>query len=181
MSNLIREHCKGKITSIFEKKEITLKNISRELIGKVIEKSIYNCSIKEARERCIERSWSCCDFKWIYKSNYIKVIGNIDSNKNSEFVLDKLKSGEWLPEELVYLKNITLYPDIWEVIIKNNLLKQERLEKLSKEENQSGTNIFKCGKCKKSNCTYYQMQTRSADEPMTSFVTCLNCMNRWKC
>jgi hypothetical protein len=29
-------------------------------------------------------------------------------------------------------------------------------------------------------CRYYQMQTRSADEPMTTFVSCLNCNNRWK-
>ena len=32
-----------------------------------------------------------------------------------------------------------------------------------------------------SKCTYYQLQTRSADEPMTTFVTCINCGNRWKC
>eukprot|EP00439_Symbiodinium_sp_Y106_P042252 s4841_g5.t1 len=28
--------------------------------------------------------------------------------------------------------------------------------------------------------TYFQMQTRSSDEPMTTFVTCLTCGNRWK-
>ena len=54
------------------------------------------------------------------------------------------------------------------------------MEKTSKEENQEGTDMFRCGKCKKRNCTYYQMQTRSADEPMTSFITCLSCSNRWK-
>jgi len=42
----------------------------------------------------------------------------------------------------------------------------------------SGT--FWCGKCKKNKTTYFQMQTRSSDEPMTTFVTCLNCHNRWK-
>ncbi|KAF4747006.1 hypothetical protein FOZ62_019799, partial [Perkinsus olseni] len=35
--------------------------------------------------------------------------------------------------------------------------------------------MFQCGKCRKSQTTYFQMQTRSSDEPMTTFVTCLNC------
>eukprot|EP00123_Amoebidium_parasiticum_P016875 comp23619_c0_seq1/m.40213 comp23619_c0_seq1/g.40213 ORF comp23619_c0_seq1/g.40213 comp23619_c0_seq1/m.40213 type:complete len:327 (-) comp23619_c0_seq1:304-1284(-) len=42
------------------------------------------------------------------------------------------------------------------------------------------TDMFKCGKCKKNNCSYFQMQTRSADEPMTTFVTCNVCGNKWK-
>jgi transcription elongation factor S-II len=38
-----------------------------------------------------------------------------------------------------------------------------------------------CSRCKKkSKCDYYQMQTRSADEPMTTFVTCLECDREWK-
>jgi len=43
------------------------------------------------------------------------------------------------------------------------------------------TDMFRCGKCHQRKCTYYQMQTRSADEPMTTFVTCLNCNNKFKC
>lgn len=42
------------------------------------------------------------------------------------------------------------------------------------------TEMLKCGKCKKKNCTYNQLQTRSADEPMTTFVLCNECGNRWK-
>jgi len=42
------------------------------------------------------------------------------------------------------------------------------------------TDMFRCGKCGKSNCTYTQLQTRSADEPMTTFVFCRSCGNRWK-
>lgn len=42
------------------------------------------------------------------------------------------------------------------------------------------TSMLKCGKCKKKNCTYNQLQTRSSDEPMTTFVLCNECGNRWK-
>ena len=40
------------------------------------------------------------------------------------------------------------------------------------------TTQLKCGKCKKNNCTFHEMQTRSADEPMTVFVFCNECGNR---
>mmetsp|Transcript_24819 Transcript_24819/g.27624 ORF Transcript_24819/g.27624 Transcript_24819/m.27624 type:complete len:271 (-) Transcript_24819:30-842(-) len=40
--------------------------------------------------------------------------------------------------------------------------------------------FFTCGKCKSTKTSYYQLQTRSADEPMTTFITCANCKNRWR-
>ena len=46
---------------------------------------------------------------------------------------------------------------------------------------EASTDNFTCGKCKSKECSYYQLQLRSADEPMTTFVTCLNCGQRWKC
>ncbi|XP_058214772.1 transcription elongation factor TFIIS isoform X2 [Rhododendron vialii] len=45
---------------------------------------------------------------------------------------------------------------------------------------KASTNQFKCGRCGKRETTYFQLQTRSADEPMTTFVTCVNCQNHWK-
>jgi len=58
--------------------------------------------------------------------------------------------------------------------------KELRKEYIAKEvKNQDG--FFKCGRCKSVKTTYYQMQTRSADEPMTVFVSCLNCGRNWKC
>lgn len=45
---------------------------------------------------------------------------------------------------------------------------------------EASTDQFLCGKCKNRKTTYYQLQTRSADEPMTTFVTCTVCGNRWK-
>jgi len=70
----------------------------------------------------------------------------------------------------------------------NDEVKSER-EKFVKEGIDSSrlavvegtkTDLLKCGKCQKRNCTYNQIQTRSADEPMTTFVLCNECGNRWK-
>jgi len=60
-------------------------------------------------------------------------------------------------------------------------IKQQNLhDALGAEEQQAETDAFQCSKCKQRKCRYRQAQTRSADEPMTTFVTCVNCNNRWK-
>jgi len=142
-----------------------------------MEKSIYNTSIKEARTKLVERSWDSIPFKMIYKKNFVKVFSNIETNKNADFVTQKLKWNIWEPEKIVSMTPQQLYPDIWEELMLKN---KKKLDALSLQKNVQGTSMFKCGKCKQNNCTYFQMQTRSADEPMTTFVTCLNCSNRWK-
>lgn len=39
---------------------------------------------------------------------------------------------------------------------------------------------YVCRKCGRNKTTYYQLQTRGADEPMTTFVTCTHCAHRWQ-
>uniref|UniRef100_A0AAY4DTS9 Transcription elongation factor n=1 Tax=Denticeps clupeoides TaxID=299321 RepID=A0AAY4DTS9_9TELE len=55
-------------------------------------------------------------------------------------------------------------------------IREHQLSKVGGTE----TDMFVCGKCKGKSCTYTQVQTRSADEPMTTFVLCNDCGNRWK-
>ena len=45
---------------------------------------------------------------------------------------------------------------------------------------ESMTDRYKCRKCGSRKCSYYEVQTRSADEPMTQFITCLKCNTRWR-
>lgn len=46
--------------------------------------------------------------------------------------------------------------------------------------NPSTGGEFTCRRCRKDKTTHYALQTRSGDEPMTVFVTCLTCNFRWR-
>jgi len=60
------------------------------------------------------------------------------------------------------------------------LKKRELAMDMAKAKEDDYTGMFKCGKCKCKKVTYYQMQTRSADEPMTTYFTCMGCGAKWK-
>ncbi|XP_041962922.1 transcription elongation factor A protein 3 isoform X8 [Alosa sapidissima] len=64
--------------------------------------------------------------------------------------------------------------------LRNTLTQEAIREHQMAKTSGTTTDLLQCGKCKKKNCTYNQVQTRSADEPMTTFVLCNECGNRWK-
>ena len=63
--------------------------------------------------------------------------------------------------------------DLYE-ITRNDMLKARGIDPEKGGE-------FKCRKCKGTKTSHYSLQTRSSDEPMTVFVECLTCGNRWRC
>ena len=69
------------------------------------------------------------------------------------------------------------FPENWKELIDEKFKREKVLYETKKE---AMTDQFKCKKCKSRETAYYELQTRSADEPMTIFITCLNCGNRWK-
>jgi transcription elongation factor S-II len=83
--------------------------------------------------------------------------------------------------EVVELKPQHLWPGgPTDKTIEDRIIKDLRKAYLAKE-NQNQEGFFTCNRCKTKKTTYYQLQTRSADEPMTTFVSCLNCGKNWKC
>jgi transcription elongation factor S-II len=70
-----------------------------------------------------------------------------------------------------------LYPENWQEIAAEQMKRETAALEGSKEE---GCDLFKCRRCGKSRTRYWEMQTRSADEPMTIFITCLNCGKKWR-
>ena len=68
-------------------------------------------------------------------------------------------------------------PDKWKTMIE---LKMKRDKSRLSTNIEASTDLFICKKCKSKKCTYYEMQVRSADEPATIFITCLDCGKNWR-
>ncbi|KAJ8905474.1 hypothetical protein NDN08_001981 [Rhodosorus marinus] len=116
-----------------------------------------------------------------YKDKFRTVNFNLKDEKN-ERLRSLVVSGAVGPERLIKMSSQELAnPERREsnTKIEKNNMREAQLYNPNKHA--ATTDLFKCGKCKQRKCTYYQLQTRSADEPLTSFVTCMVCNNRWKC
>lgn len=68
-------------------------------------------------------------------------------------------------------------PDGWRVKLAKQQREADELKRLANAkwtgEKQDG--VFTCRKCKSKKTVYREVQTRSADEPMTIFITCEDC------
>lgn len=156
------------------------KYIRKKVISLNVEKGIYNYTIKVSKEKNVVRKWDNKFFVLLYLDKFKSIYNNINKKglvKNTN-LLKRLKKGEFKPHEIAFMKHHQMFPEKWKELI---AAKIERDTNATKVDYSAATDDFQCWKCKGRKCTYYQMQTRSADEPMTTFVSCLSCANRWRC
>jgi transcription elongation factor S-II len=139
-----------------------------------IEKSIYNKTIDESIEKTIIKKWDNYLFVQLYLNRFKFVFFVL---KNPDIV-EQIKEGKIKAFEIEYINHQQLYPDKWHNQIEE---KRQRIENKYFPKIEASTDMYTCRKCKNNQCTYYQIQTRGADEPMTTFVTCITCGTRWKC
>jgi transcription elongation factor S-II len=142
-----------------------------------IEKSIYNYTIKESKLRRVVQKWDNKHFVMIYMDKFRSLWFNFKNKENQDF-LNSIKSGQIQTKDVAFMTHYEIYPSKWKDLIEAKILRDKNKFEVDK---RGATSEFKCRKCGKRECSYYQLQTRSADEPMTTYVTCLNCGNNWKC
>lgn len=138
-----------------------------------LEKGIYNSCIKEGKSRKIINKWENKQFETLYVSKLWTVITNL---KNPELV-QQIKNNEILPQNIAFMTHQEMQPSQWKDMIERKIRRDESKYSTNLE---ASTDMFTCRKCKSKKCTYYELQTRSADEPATIFVSCLNCGKNWK-
>lgn len=149
-----------------------------EVHAKDLEIGIYNWSLGMADKLKLAKNWKSNRFVMLYKDKARSIISNIDPNSyiQNTRLLNRMKEREFLPHELPFMKPENIFPEKWKEILDEKLKMDHSLE----AKPEAMTNQFRCGKCKKRECIYKEKQVRSADEPMTLFITCLNCGNRWR-
>jgi transcription elongation factor S-II len=152
---------------------ITDNNIATNL-----EKGIYNFALTTAEEKNLIKKWSNIHFTTIYIQKLKTILFNLSNQNTLDIILQKIKNKEMKPHELAFMTHQEIRPDIWDNLLEEKKIKDEN--KFSPKI-EASTDDYTCSKCRSKQCTFYQLQTRSADEPMTTFVTCINCGNRWKC
>lgn len=160
---------------LFRKKivEKLQEKLGDETKSKNMEKGIFNCTLKEAEQHKVLKKWEHPQFVMLYLNKLRSVYSNLTYDLIATINDDTVK-----PQMVAFMTHQELKPENWTELIAAKMKRDK-----TKFENtiEAATDTFQCRKCKSKKCTYYQMQTRSADEPMTTFVTCLECDNRWKC
>ena len=145
-----------------------------------IEESVVNYTIKSAVNRRIQRSWENPLFKKIYVNKCRSLYTNLNSEsyiKNQNLSKRIKIENDFELNDIASMSYQELFPEIWKKMMDD---KYKREKMLYEEKQEAMTDQFKCARCKSRKCTYYELQTRSADEAMTIFITCINCGNRWK-
>ena len=138
-----------------------------------LEKGIYNYALKESTNRKVLKKWDNPYFVQIYIDRLRSIYNNL-SNKE---LIDQIKNVSIKAHTIAFMTHQEMQPDKWKELIAAKTIRDTHKFETNIE---ASTDTFTCRKCKSKKCTYMQIQTRSADEPMTLYVTCIECGNRWK-
>ena len=113
-----------------------------------------------------------------YKKKIRSLFSNLKNKSNKELG-QRVMSGAISADKFVIMTDDDLKSD--DQRRKELELEKENMKKAQVPmEEKSISESLECSKCKKKRVSYTQAQTRSADEPMTTFCECMNCGNRWK-
>lgn len=141
-----------------------------------LEVNIYNYTVEETSKLLVIPYWHTHLFSHMYTSKARSILFNL-RNKSNTGLLASVKSGAVKLHRLVRMSALETFPVKWEPIIEEVAKVQLRKE-IGKMADVDG--VFPCRSCKSKKTVYTQLQTRSADEPMTTFVTCIDCNKMYK-
>jgi DNA-directed RNA polymerase subunit M/transcription elongation factor TFIIS len=137
-----------------------------------LEKGIFNYALKEADQRKVIKKWDNTFFVQIYLNHLRSIITNLSAE-----ILKQIEDGDIKPHQVAFMTHHEMRPEKWAALID---AKSKRDKNKFEVNMAAATDSFTCRKCKGNKCTYMQLQTRSADEGITTYVCCISCSARWK-
>ncbi len=141
-----------------------------------VEKATWNWTLRGFPPR--DRYWANARLRFRYTTKILSLAFNLRNPKNPGLRENLLKN-EITPGRLVRMSPYEQFPEMWEPVFDRVAHKQLR-KQLTVDVASAPDGLLQCRKCKSRKTTFTQLQTRSADEPLTTFALCLNCSARWK-
>lgn len=135
-----------------------------------LEIGAYNFALKEADNRKIIKKWENRNFCQIYLDRLRSLYRNLPQ------LAPRIRAGEYEPQQVAFMSHFEMNPACWQALIQQKMKRDAQTATTM----QASTDMFMCRACKSRKCVYYELQTRSADEPSTIFITCLDCGKNWK-
>lgn len=146
--------------------------------GNALERYVHRWAVQACYERGEGGEWDNPTLLRKYSTKVRDIVFNLTNPDNPSFV-NAVLSRDISVKKIPSMTHHEMYPELREHIFYK--IEQREIRNLMRDQELcDGSGLFKCPRCRTNNTTYYSLQTRSADEPMTNFVTCLGCENRWK-
>ena len=147
-------------------------------ISNFLEKATWNHAVDFCTEKDQALNWDNLAFRNAYTQKILSVRYNL---KQRPDLLENMKHGECSIRWFVNAKPHEICPDKWSEAFEKAAKRALRFSDASSADPADMPDgMLQCGKCKSKKTSYYEMQTRSADEPMTVFAKCHSCSARWK-
>ena len=148
--------------------------IENDKLASNMEKGIFNYSLKESTNKKVVKKWDNPYFVQIYTDRMRSIIYNLTKN---DILLEQLKNETVKPQDIAFMTHYEMCPEKWKTML---MVKSEKDKGKFETNIEASTDTFTCRKCRGNKTTYYQLQIRSADEPATTFINCIDCGNKWK-
>ena len=142
-----------------------------------LEKTIFNFSVKKMKDPDLA-TWVNRDFTDIYKHKFLNIQYNL---KHSPNLRTGIINGTYHVQDIVHMRPDELWKNGPNAQMMEEKIHRDMRKEAAQRNMLNTEGFFTCNRCRSKKTTYYQLQTRSADEPMTTFVSCLNCNKNWKC
>jgi len=147
-------------------------NYKHDLIC-VMESSCYNAAIDKIQD--LIKAWANPIFENLYHHICFNVLTNLDfeSEVNSRYLGDSILNGDIAAESVGKLSSRELCPEKY-IEYDKNINKRSNSITAAKT-----TELYKCYKCKRNQCTLENVINRSIDEGTSLIVHCMFCGNSW--
>lgn len=143
-------------------------------VARRVEKAVWNHAIDVSEQRKVKRIWFEPAFRILYTAKIRSLVFNLSHPDNPDLKRHVL-SALMTPDELVIKPPEDLFPTG-----PYNAMAVQLSQKATAKENEYADGFTQCGRCKSWKVQWTQVQTRSADEPMTVFFWCSKCSARWR-